>query len=118
MSFAIVRRDCNRDHRSERKFIRSESPKSREDSQGDAPPLLAPLYPMYDNVGCCQAHKSVGVGKLGQGRRSLAFISTLDPASPRAPTIELGTKRRAFSELRSIVEKIVCLRSRSMLAFE
>ncbi len=66
--------------------------------------------PMYDKVGLCQG-KFLLQGRKGtsawwgwgQGRRTLAFILTLD-AGPTTPILALGTKLRFFSELRSIEE--------------
>jgi hypothetical protein len=57
---------------------------------------------MYDSVGLCQAPFSRRVDKESllwpgrcQGRRSLAFISTLD-TGPATATIDLGTKIRVL----------------------
>jgi hypothetical protein len=60
------------------------------------------IQPMYDSLSFCQGlEPRIGRTKIpgwsgwGQGRRSLAFILTLDPV-PATATIDLGTKLRCF----------------------
>ena len=75
--------------------------------------VLEGFSPLYDIVGvvkvffvCFWGKQLLRWWERGQGRRFLAFILTLDPV-PTTARMEMGTKLRRFSELRSITGKTV-----------